>query len=76
MIDALNISVGQELENSRIESGHSHFKRGAHVAKWLGGLDPDMFGGDGPACEYWREWISFARGSHGPIPQRFWTTAF
>ena len=37
MIDALNISSGEELENFRIEFGHSPFKRGARVAKCLGG---------------------------------------
>jgi hypothetical protein len=42
MIDTLNISIGEELENSWIKLGHSTLERGAHVAKRLGGFDPDM----------------------------------
>jgi hypothetical protein len=42
MIDTFDISVGEELENSRIESGHSPLERSAHVGKRLGGLDPDV----------------------------------
>jgi hypothetical protein len=66
MIDALDISNSEELESSRIEFGHSPFKRGPHVAKRLGGVDPDVFGSGDPACDCRRGLVSFAKGSHEP----------
>jgi hypothetical protein len=65
MIDTLDISISEELEDSRIESWHRSFKRGIDITKRLGGLDSDMFDGDCPARERWRGWIGFAGGSHG-----------
>ena len=36
VIDTLDISIGKELQNSRIELGHGTLKRDTHIAKRLG----------------------------------------